>query len=157
MFSLYFQAILSQFSWTKKAKKPTDGETDDNDHMEPDVQGVDEDDEDNVNLEEDTQDNDEGAGGGDKDEDDEIDPAVDASNVEMIEKVLKEIAEEGQLSPLTDEEVQLGQYSIAKVGSVDHCLYLTDKLIDLTCSSAIWGRKYSTVWFWRLTSRWHAL
>ncbi|KAF8228983.1 hypothetical protein L208DRAFT_1379112 [Tricholoma matsutake] len=79
------------------------------------VQGVDEDDEDNVNLEEDTQDNDEGAGGGDKDEDDEIDPAVDASNVEMIEKVLKEIAEEGQLSPLTDEEVQLGQYSIAKL------------------------------------------
>jgi hypothetical protein len=46
---------------------------------------------------------------------DEIDPVVDASDMEMINEAVKEIMAEGQLSPLTDEEVKLGQYSVAKV------------------------------------------
>jgi hypothetical protein len=46
---------------------------------------------------------------------DEIDPAVDESDAEMIRETVEEIAAEGCLSPLTDEDIKLGQYSIAKV------------------------------------------
>ena len=35
--------------------------------------------------------------------------------MEMISEVVNEIAAEGQLSPLTDEETKLARYSVTKV------------------------------------------
>jgi hypothetical protein len=65
-----------------------------------------------VNLEDE---NDLEPGTDNMEEADEIDPAVDESDAEMIRETVEEIAAEGRLSPLTDEEIKLGQYSIAKV------------------------------------------
>ncbi len=89
---------MSQFSHTRKATITGDAEDDE--------------DADNSDLEDFGAD---GDGTEDEDEDDEIDPAVAASDMEMINAVVNDIAIEGRLSPLTHEEARLGQYSVAKV------------------------------------------
>jgi hypothetical protein len=40
---------------------------------------------------------------------------VDASDMEMINAVVKDIVKEAWLSPLSDDKARLGQYSIVKV------------------------------------------
>jgi hypothetical protein len=60
----------------------------------------------------------EGAEG--EDEIDVIDPAVAESDAKMIDEAVREITEEGRLPPLTDEDVKLGQYSVAKVSLSYH-------------------------------------
>jgi hypothetical protein len=62
----------------------------------------------------------------DGDEGDEIDPVVAASDAQMIDEAMREIAGLNRLSPLTDEDVKLGQYSVGKV----NLLYKKENIVN---------------------------
>lgn len=88
--------------------------------MDSDAEGFDEDEDTDTDFDE--SDGHEEAGDDLEDKDQNhamnlIDPAVAESDARMIDEAVKEIAEEGRLPSLVDEDIKLGQYSVAKVSS----------------------------------------
>jgi hypothetical protein len=64
---------------------------------------------------------------------------VAESDTKIISEAIREVAKNGRLPPLTDDDVKLGQYSIAKV-SMLYPKWTVTKYSP--CSSIILERRY---------------
>jgi hypothetical protein len=95
------KAILSQFSHTNKASSTTDENADDDEILH----GLD-----------DTEGEEGGEPAVDEEDGDEVDPLVEASDAAMIEEVAAKVNADSPLPPLTRAEINLGHFSLSKVG-----------------------------------------
>lgn len=103
--SFLLQAILSQFSHSRKT---VDGSSEE---VEDDIALKELEDEDGEEHEDD-----------EMEDDDEIDPAVEMSDSVMVDQVAAEADADGSLPPLTRAQITLGRFSLSKVGYC--CRYL---------------------------------
>jgi hypothetical protein len=98
--NLVVKVMLSQFSKTNKASSDDDLEEADHDRLK--------------DLEDSTGVGDEEIEGAETA--DETDPSVEASDKAVVEGVVADVELDGRLPPLTRDEVNLGRFSVLKVG-----------------------------------------